>query len=366
MRRVAVLIAVALTLGLVGPTGASASASSPSPGSQVASPASVGRPGKPSLSKVTAKKVTVSWKRVRGAARYEVRVGKKIRATKRLALRVAAKPGVQVRVRAISADGARSAWSKPRRKPPVVVKKVKVAPVGASKARVTWQRTKGAKSYQVRVGRKVVKTKALARSLRVDAATPIRVRAIGFKGTKGAWSKARYRAPNAPVSVAVRATDTYEGFVAFTLPTGATEAQVRVGTYVTTVKSGSASLWMEFKDPVRVRVKGKGGWSPWTEPVLKPLSTGERTDLQDERTRLELRVAELRADVAVHDAEIAKLNYQLMVATTFGDTLRVQQIQAELAVERAARNTALARIDEYTTRIAEIQATLTEADALEP
>lgn len=364
VRRLAILLAVALTLGLVGPAGASAS--SPSPGLQGASPASVGRPGKPSLSKVTAKKVTVSWKRVRGAARYEVRVGKKIRATKKLALRVAAKPGAQVRVRALSADGARSTWSKPRRKPPVVVKKVKVTPLGTSKARVTWRRSKGAKSYQLRIGKKIVKTKALTRSLRVDAATAIRVRAIGVKGTKGAWSKARYRAPNAPKSVAVRATGTYEGFVAFTLPTGATEAQVRVGTYVTTVKSGSASLWMEFKDPVRVRVKGKGGWSPWTDPVLKPLSSSERIRLQDERSRLELRVAELRADVAIHDAEIAKLNYQLMVATDYGDTDRVQQIQEELAFEHAARKTALARIHEHTTRIAEIGTTLTEADALEP
>lgn len=360
-----VVMVVALTVGLVGPTGASANTASGSPGSTAAA-TNVGRPGKPSLSKVTAKKVTVSWKRVRGAARYEVRVGKKPRVTTKRKLRVTAKPGARIRVRAISAEGTRGKWSKPRRKPPVAVKKVRVAPEGSAKARVTWQRTKGAKSYRVRVGSRVVKTKALTRSLRVDAATPIRVRAIGVKGTKGAWSKVRYRAPNAPVSVAVRATSAYEGFVAFPLPTGATEAQVRVGTYVTTVKSGSASLWMEFKDPVSVRVKGKGGWSPWTEPVLKPLSTSERTRLQDERRRLELRVAELRADVAIHDAEISKLNYQLMVATNYGDTLRAQQIQAELAVERAARNTALARIDEYTTRIAEIEATLTKADALEP
>lgn len=61
-----------------------------------------------------------------------------------------------------------------------------------------------------------------------------------------------------------------------------------------------------------------------------------------------------------------KLNYQLMVATDHGDTLRAQQIHAELAVARAARNTALARIEEQTTRITEIETTLTEADALEP
>ncbi len=321
---------------------------------------------KPKVTKVASSKATVSWTRVKRAASYELRVGTKTHTTKKTKTRVKAKVGAKIRVRAVSVDGRRGKWSAPTYRPPVQVTNVKAAAKGADQAVVSWKRVKGAKKYVVRVGSATFSTKATSRTVRATAAQHVRVRAVGKRGPVGAWSKVAHRAPSAPTKVAVRASGYYQGFVSWLTPTGATEAQVRVGSYTTTVKGASASLWMEFKDAVAVRVKGPGGWSPWTEPVLKPLSADERRDLLGDLGTHRGRVASLRVDVQVLDAEIAKLNSWLMVAVDHGDTLRAQQIRAELAVANRDRTDTLTLIDEHLIKIAQIEATLIEADKIEP
>lgn len=298
--------------------------------------------------------VTVKWAKARNAQTYTLQVGFKSYTVKGLRKTVAAPTGTRVRVRAVSSGGVTGAWSESRYAAPRTPRISHVSTSSTGTVAVSWAKVQGALRYEVRAGKRSFETKNLTAKVAANAGTAIRVRAIGPKSTSSGWSGARYRAPLAVTEVKVSAPTSSTARVQWASVTGATRYQLNVSGTTSETTSTSSAVLAFAGERVRVRAEGPGGWGPWSVPILKPLSASEKAELRDELADINVAISHAEAEIATLKADLAKFEYWLMVAQEYGDDLRVQELEAEIAMTNAQMDEVQAELDDLRERKAEI------------
>jgi len=292
----------------------------------------------------TSSKVTVSWSAAKRAARYQVKIGSKTTRTTHRSVKVTAATGAAVRVRSVSSAGRVGPWSNVRYVQPVAPSKPAVAVSLTSTVTVSWPKVSGATAYTVSAGSKSITVKKTSAKVTASASTVLKVRALGNHGTTSTWSTTAYRKPVAPSHLSARTVDSATAVVSWSAVAGASQYQVTAAGGSFSATSTAVTVYALHGDSIKVRAKGKGGWSPWSTAVTKKLSGSEtavlRQQLSDDQTEL----SEVNADITQDE-------YWLSVAVEYGDTARADELNSELAGLRSRK----AALDK---EIAAIQATL--------
>ncbi len=287
------------------------------------------------VTSLSAKSVLVKWKKTAQAKTYQVKIGSKTVKTSKTTVKVSGKANASVKVRAVGKSGKLGKWSTVRYVAPWKPSAPVISNSGVSRAAVSWKKVAGASKYEVQIGKRVTRTTKTSLSAGVRSDISVKVRAIGKKGQKSAWSIAVKRVPVVPSGLKVFADSTYWGALQWSAVPGATHYEVKVNNTISRAYDNYDSIFAEVGDQIFVRTVVGGRKSAWSAPVTKKLNADERTDLLSSRAQHERYRNQYLAWANEARSELSTLHYQLEVAKELGTPERVREVEAKIVSCRA-------------------------------
>ncbi len=138
----------------------------------------------------------------------------------------------------------------------------------STQVKVSWKKTYGIRSFEIRVGSKTYKTTKTSLKVKATTNTSVKIRGVRSNGLKSSWSKTIYVQPPTLAKPVIAKKDGMRTTISWKKTSGASRYEIKVGSkiYKTTRTSMTANVQSNHAVQVRAvgKKKQKGSWSSRT------------------------------------------------------------------------------------------------------